>query len=102
MRELNEVKVTESILDTVEEFNKQVSAEQQLERSESTVLFGRKSKLDSLGLVNFIVAAEQQIFETFEVSVSLADERALSQKNSPFKTVSSLAKYAYELLKESE
>jgi len=95
-------KVTDCILDTVEEFNKQTSEEQQLERSVDTPLFGRESKLDSLGLVNFIVTAEQQMFETFEVSVSLADERALSQKNSPFKTIKTLAQYAYELLKESE
>jgi len=95
-------KVTDCILNTVEEFNKQASEDQQLERSVDTPLFGRESKLDSLGLVNFIVAAEQQILETFEESVSLADEKALSQKNSPFKTVSSLAQYAYELLKESE
>lgn len=61
-------------------------------------LFGRAGLLDSLGLVSLVVAVEQAIADEYGVSVSLADDRALSQRNSPYRTVGSLAEYAASLL----
>ncbi len=48
-----------------------------------TQLFGRGSKLDSLGLVNLIVLVEEKTADTFGKSVTIADERAMSQKEQP-------------------
>jgi len=59
-----------------------------------TPLFGRSGVLDSVGLVSLVVAVEQAIEDKFGVSVSLADEKALSQQRSPYRTVRSLAEYA--------
>lgn len=56
---------------------------------------------DSIALVALVAALEEAIEDTFEVSVSLADDRALSQKNSPFRTFASLAGYARSLLDPS-
>jgi len=67
---------------------------------EETPLFGSNSELDSLGLVNLIVSVEQYIEDAFHVVIVIADDRALSQKYSPFKTVGSLANYIEILLKE--
>ena len=47
--------------------------------------------LDSMGLVTLVVGVEQAIEDELGVSVSLADARALSQRNSPYRTVGSLA-----------
>ena len=90
------------IFSAVDEINQQLAKDQQLERSIDTVLFGRSGKLDSLGLVNLIVATEQKIEEEFEVVITIADEKAMSQKHSPFKTIGSLADYISLLLKEGE
>ena len=57
-------------------------------------LFGQEGLFDSMGLVSLIVALEQAIEEKFEVRVALADEKALSQKSSPYRTVESLTAYA--------
>ena len=57
-------------------------------------LFGADGALDSLGLVTLIVAVEQSIESDFDVGVALADEKALSQTQSPYRTVKSLAAYA--------
>ena len=65
---------------------------------EGTRLFGRDGLLDSMGLVTLVVAVEQAIEDEYGVSVSLADDRALSQRNSPYRTVGSLAEYAARLL----
>ena len=59
-----------------------------------TPLFGEDGLLDSMGLVSLVIAVEQAIEEQFERRVSLADEKALSQSNSPYRTVNSLADYA--------
>lgn len=70
------------------------------EPGENTYLIGRRALLDSLGLVTLIVDLEQKIEETFDVALTLANERAMSQKHSPFLTVGSLADYICALLNE--
>ena len=67
---------------------------------ESTYLIGRRSVLDSLGLVTLIVDAEQRLDEEYGVSLTIADDRAMSQKNSPFRTVQSLTDYICLLIEE--
>ncbi len=68
--------------------------------TESTPLMGKSSGLDSLGLVNLIVDVEGRLLDDFDVEITLADERAMSQKHSPFRTVGSLAAYACMLAGE--
>ena len=88
------------IITSVKEINEQLPQEQQLEQSTKTVLFGKDGKLDSLGLVTLLVIIEQNIEDEFDVSITIADERAMSQKHSPFRTIESLANYIEMLLKE--
>ncbi len=95
-------RILQTIFDVVEEINMELPKEQLMEKSEDFVLFGQSSKLDSLGLVTFIVAIEQKFQEDLGVVITLADERALSQKRSPFATIGTLADYAFTLLKENE
>jgi acyl carrier protein len=66
-----------------------------------TVLLGKSAVLDSLGLVRLVLEVEQRIADTFDWSVSLADERAMSQHRSPFRTVGSLAEYITTLAGEA-
>jgi len=65
--------------------------------AEST-LFGKDGMLDSIGLVSLVVAVEQEIEDKYSVTISLADERALVQASSPYKTIGSLAEYAGALI----
>ena len=88
------------IITSVKELNEQLPQEQQLGQSTKTVLFGKDGKLDSLALVNLIVVIEQNIEDEFDVSITIADERAMSQKHSPFRTIGTLADYIDMLLKE--
>ena len=57
--------------------------------------------LDSFGLVNLIVALEQRVEDEFGVSLTLADEKAMSTSRSPFRTVSTLREYVQKLLKDN-
>jgi len=90
--------VLQVIYGAVDDANEALPPERRLEKSPETILYGVGGKLDSLGLVNLIVATEQRIEEVFGVVVTLADERAISQQHSPFRTIGSLADYAVTLL----
>ena len=93
-------RIVEIITNSIDEINEQLAPKDQLEVSSDTHLFGNESKLDSLGLVNLIVTVEQEIEDKFDIPITLADERAMSQKHSPFRTLGSLVDYIEILLKE--
>jgi acyl carrier protein len=61
-----------------------------------TPLYGDKGLLDSLDLVTLVMAVEQEVETQFGVSLTLADEHALSRKHSPFRTTRSFAEYIEE------
>jgi acyl carrier protein len=95
-------RILQAIYDAVNEINEPLSKAKRLAKSPDTVLFGRSGQLDSLGLVSLIVAVEQNIQDKFGTEVTLADERALSQQNSPFKTIATLSEYISLLLDNHE
>lgn len=68
--------------------------------TDETILFGRDGLLDSIGLVSFVMDLEEAIHRACGVTISLVNERALSQNRSPFRQVSSLAEYAATLIAE--
>lgn len=91
-------KIVGLIYSSIDEINLQNGPDRQLSKTESTVIFGRDSILDSLGLVNLIVSLEELVNDELNVEITLADERAMSQESSPFRTVSTLAEYIINLL----
>lgn len=96
-----EIKKLENVIfESMKMLNEQFPAEKQLELKSDTILFGKDARLDSLGLVNLIVLVEENTLEKFDRSITLADERAMSQKSSPFRTVKTLAEYMQGLLME--
>ncbi|MCS6841401.1 MAG: hypothetical protein NZ699_04740 [Roseiflexus sp.] len=88
------------IIDSLRDLYEQNGVTTDSEPDEGTYLIGRRALLDSLGLVTLIVDLEQKIEEAFGVALTLANERAMSQKNSPFLTVGSLADYICALIDE--
>ena len=88
------------IFNVIDEKNEELSIKEQIKKSTDTILFGDKGVLDSIGLVNFIVSLEQKIQEEFGTFISIADEKAVSQKNSPFRTVKTLIDYVTLLIEK--
>ena len=64
----------------------------QLEVSPGAPIFGADSPLDSLGLVGLLLDIEDAL-QSAGYSIVLSDERAVSRKHSPFRTVDSLVAY---------
>ena len=68
--------------------------------TEETVLVGNDAVLDSLGVVSLIVEVEQRLESEHGVSVVLANDKAMSQKNSPFRTVGVLTDHVMAMAQE--
>ncbi len=73
----------------------------QVPDSPETVLLGVGGAVDSLGLVRLILEVEREVEQTSGRSVSLTDERAMSQRNSPFRDVGALAAYIVSVVNEA-
>ena len=95
-------KVVEIIYNIIdEEINSLPSRKNPLIKSEDTVLFGGPSGLDSLDLVNLIIGVEEQVGDVFHCEIAIADESAMSEENSPYRTVNTLAGYILNLLENA-
>ena len=60
-------------------------------------LVGAEAVVTSMGLVSFITDVESILAQDHNLELSLVSEKALSRKNSPFRTIETLAYYVLEL-----
>lgn len=92
--------VIDIIITTLQEFNEELHDPLLENPTLHTKLFGNQGALDSLALVSFIADIEMKISEVFGKDIVLADEKAMSQKVSPFRSVETLSQYIELLLHE--
>ena len=86
------------IVKTSVEFNDEHETSIAWERGRDAQMYGEDGVLDSLGLVSFIATLEQAIEDEWNVSLTLADEKAMSRHSSPFLTIGTLSDYVTKLL----
>jgi acyl carrier protein len=89
---LTNEEIREVVLEAMRNANLARDAASQLVVTPDAALFGPDSPLDSLGLVALLLDIEEG-FQQSGWSVLLSDERAMSQRRSPFRTVESLISY---------
>ena len=65
--------------------------------TKDTKIYGIDGNLDSLALVSFIADLEEALSQNFKEEIVLADEKAMSLRNSPFKDVATLTQYILSL-----
>jgi len=92
-QKINKEIATKLIFKGIKDYNTQVNKKNQLPISIELELFSENGVLDSLGLVNLIMSIEEQFEDYLDTSIVIADEKAMSQKNSPFQSVQSMADY---------
>jgi acyl carrier protein len=94
--------MTDELIQIITTATRELGAEQGIEISQAlsadTRLFGEGGLLDSMALVSLVIAVEQAVEDKYEVAVALADEKALSQRSSPYRTIGTLAAYAAQEL----
>ena len=79
------------IFEAVDEVNEMLSAERKLAKQPDTILAGDAGKLDSLGLISFIVAVESAAQRHLGQDLCLADK--MDSPDSPLATIETLAEY---------
>ena len=100
MMTISKPDILESVFQAIDTLNPQLGENQQIERSENAKLFGNGAPLDSLGLVNLIVTVEEQLADDHDLFLTLANEKAMSRRTSPFQSVESLIEFIEELIRE--
>ncbi|MDC0933407.1 hypothetical protein OAR97_06110 [Arcobacteraceae bacterium] len=94
-------KIQELIIHSVEELNEELESESLNNPTTQTKLYGANGALDSLALVSLITDLEDIISDEFDKDIVLADEKAMSQRTSPFRNIESLSLYILKLLEEN-
>ena len=87
-----------AIYHAVDWINGELPPDRKLIKAPETRLLGSQSVLDSMHLVSLIVTIERELEDAFGLTLTLADERALSMKESPFRSIQSLADYIGTLI----
>jgi len=93
-------KIEKVIVDSLLELNEELENSELNNPTKETKLYGGNGVLDSLALVSFITDLEERISDEFDEDIILADEKAMSQRTSPFRNVETLATYIQKLLEE--
>ncbi len=86
-----------AIYAAIDEINLSLDETERLEKSEATIIFGEGGKIDSVGLVNLVMATEQYLYDETGCELLLASEAAMSRRRSPYRSVGALADYAVEV-----
>ena len=96
---MDRARIAKIVLTTIASSNQSRADGKKLEESADAPIFGANSPLDSLGLVGLLIDIEE-VFATEGHSIVLSDEKALSQRRSPYRDVPSLVDYIERLLSE--
>jgi acyl carrier protein len=90
--------VLTAVYAAIDEVNSQSNGGSPVDKTPETYLFAGDRGVDSLTLVNLVVAVEEQIHTSFGKSVVLVDEDSMDLQENPFRTVGSLATYVERVL----
>jgi acyl carrier protein len=96
----NKKEIFSILAEILKEFAQEKDLEQLKNPTEETPLYGSGGTLDSLALVRLAVELEERIGDRLGKDISIVDDRAMSQKRSPFKNVGTFVDYLTLLVEE--
>lgn len=82
----------------IAELNEELEYEELREVSDDTIIYDGGDGIDSLSLVRLIVSLEERCGEEFGRRLTLADERAMSLRRSPYRSAGALTEFIVERL----
>ena len=94
--------IAKLVIETLVENNSEIKSPLLNSPTPETLLFWKDGVLDSLELVKLISDLEENVYRKFGVQITLADEKTMSQRVSPFRTVQTLVEYIHRLLSENK
>ena len=91
--------ISKIIFESIEEHNNISTSDLHLDKSLDSILHGKDSNLDSLGLINLLVDIESRIQENIDEKLIILDENLLFEYDGPYKSVKSLSEYIFGKVK---
>lgn len=95
-------KIFEIIQRTLGEINSTRKEKIDLSDINNLALYGTAGVFDSMQLVSFLAAVEEELDDELNVEISLTSEKAVSQKISPFSSVACLIDFIVDETFESQ
>ena len=95
-------KLVQAIFAAVDALNDQLPKGVRVAKSLEAPLYGQGGHLESIDLVNLIIEVEEKVKDAFDVSITIADDRAVSSRNSPFVTLGALTNHVSELIRNHD
>jgi acyl carrier protein len=92
--------IKDVIFSVLEEIGDEYNNDELKLPTEDTKLFGRN--LDSFGVILMVTEVEEKVSNVLGFNISLADDRAMSQKTSPFRNVKTLLDYIEMIINEKK
>ncbi|RAX51428.1 hypothetical protein CCY99_09105 [Helicobacter sp. 16-1353] len=91
-------KITKIIFESLKNLSDELDNPNLANPTLDTPIYGINGNLDSLALVSFIADLEERFNDELNLSIILADQRAMSLRNSPFRDVQTLLQYIDSLI----
>ena len=88
-------------MEMVKELNQELDYDWLQEPSRDTTLYSGGDGIDSLSLVWLVVEVETRVNDELGASVSLANEKAMSMKRSPYRSVGAFVDFIDDQIRES-
>jgi hypothetical protein len=95
---MNRKDVLCAVFAAIDEVNGQLPEGSRIAPEETTPLIGGKAVVDSLGLINFIVAVEQSVDLAFGREIALTNDDELIRGDGPLLSVGTLTDHLVDLL----
>jgi acyl carrier protein len=92
--------IKDVVFSVLEEIGSEYNNDELKLPTEDTRLFGRN--LDSFGVILMVTEVEEKLSNVLGFNISLADDRAMSQKTSPFRNVKTLLDYVEMIINEKK
>jgi len=83
--------IQEIVIDNLKIILEENSYDQNIELKPETEIFGETAIIDSLGLVDLIVALEEHLMDEYDQDIIVVDESSIIDTDSPFKSIRSLS-----------
>ena len=95
-------KIRSVITQSIIELNSTLTIPLPIENGDECYIYRNDSHLDSISLVMLIADLESKLEYDFDITLTLANEKSMSAKNSPFSSVGRLTDYINDLIKEQD
>lgn len=93
--------VIQAVFAAVDTVNRSRPPERRLARSLDAALTGEEAVLDSLGMVNLVVAVEEEVAEALGTPMRIADEPARARADGRFRTLGSLVEHLVSVVERN-